>query len=268
MKERPILFSAPMVRALLAGTKTQTRRVMSRQKRYDFTDYTLFGQRGHPDDEAARRGGWAQPWVAVEHAPDWPDGKEDRCPCPYVSQRGDRLWVRETWRYCCSKLADGESPEEATVQYKADDAQATILLKGGERTPQARARREGESRDDYEEFLTRWWARSIPGIHMPRWANRILLEVTGVRVERLQDISEADAVAEGIRISSEARRSDTCYGIYEAQMPDGKTHFNDSAYDLYRQLWEQINGAGAWGANPWVWVVEFRRVLGKAGAPE
>ncbi|OUM00532.1 hypothetical protein [Variovorax sp. JS1663] len=217
-KERPILFSAPMVRALQAGTKTQTRRVMARQKQHAFTDYTLFGQRGHPDDEAACRGGWAQPWVAVEHAPDWPDGKEDRCHCPYARARGDRLWVRETHR--AEELPDGLDG----IRYLADDAFRPI---------------EGKNDVDAWLKLRDYGGRkgaNVPGIHMTRWASRILLEVTRVRVERLQDISEADALAEGV-----------------AGHPDGPWH-------AYRSLWTLINGAGSWAANPWVWVVEFRRI--------
>ncbi|MDQ0082878.1 hypothetical protein J2W35_003237 [Variovorax boronicumulans] len=205
MRERPILFSAPMVRALLDGTKTQTRRVMKRQKRHAFTDYTLFGQRGHSDDEAARRGGWAQPWVAIEHAPDWPDGQEDQCHCPYARERGDRLWVRETW---------GFNPD-----FPGMHSQACFRADTG-----------------HEHDGIRW----VPSIHMPRVASRIELEVTDVRIERLQDISEADARAEGYSIGAPPCRDD----------PLG----------WYRSLWEQINGAGSWDANPWVWVVEFRRV--------
>lgn len=236
MRERPILFSAPMVRALLDGTKTQTRRVMKRQKQHEFTDYTLFGQRGHPDDEAARRGGWAQPWVAIEHAPDWPDGKGDQCHCPYARERGDRLWVRETW---------GFNPD-----FPGMHSRACFRADTG-----------------HEHDGIRW----VPSIHMPRVASRIELEVTGVRIERLQDISEADAEAEGVE--------------FLRHLPDADETL--TARQLYACLWDSINAAGrpvlpknpnskryarvkawlekhpdtmSWAANPWVWVVEFRRV--------
>lgn len=200
MKERPILFSAPMIRALLAGTKTQTRRVMKRQKQHDFTDYTLFGQQGHSTDD----------WKAIEHAPDWPDGKEDQCVCPYASRRGDRLWVREAF---------GISYDGSAIPWTGADAQ---------RDGQVMYRATFDEKPD--EGRLPW----KPSIHMPRWASRIVLEVTAVRVERLQAISEADAIAEGC-----------------VMLP---------ARHCYEALWESINGAGSWDANPWVWVVEFRRL--------
>lgn len=176
MKERPILFSAPMVRALLTGTKTQTRRI-------------------------------AIPKRSIEPMTD---------ECPY-GQPGDRLWVREAWRVE-GKHTDSYSPSCIEIN------------------------RAHFGRIDYEASIT--WNKSMygklrPSIHMPRWASRITLEVTGVRVERLQDISEADARAEGIS---------------RADCPDWH------ATTDYRALWESINGPGSWDANPWVWVVEFRRV--------
>ena len=90
-----------------------------------------------------------------------------------------------------------------------------------------------------------------PSIHMPRWASRITLEVTGVRVERLQDISEADAIAEGVTgVSSGGVTLFTTTGVNCFQ----------AAKDAYAALWELINGPGSWDANPWVWVVEFKRI--------
>ena len=162
MADRPILFSAPMVRALLAGTKTQTRRVCK-----------LDVRSGMPEPELASL---------------------LRC-CPY-GVPGDRLWVRETW-----------APLTVGYAYRADPVW---------NAPPA----------------DRWH----PSIHMPRAASRITLEVTGVRVERLQDISEADVIAEGC----------------PRQMLYGT--------GWYRDLWLKINGTGSWGANPWVWVIEFRLV--------
>jgi hypothetical protein len=193
LKERPILFSAPMVRALLAGTKTQTRRVCKPQP---IADARFVG--GHYLPATKRNPGQE---ISVE-AP------YVHIACPY-GQRGDRLWVRETWRRDIDKI-DGAR----LVQYRADDA---IV----------------EAPRTYFDLPSAGW---IPSIHMPRWASRITLEVTGVRVELLQEISEADAISEGTPFP--------CGGWVGG----------------YQKLWESIHGPGSWEANPWVWVVEFKRV--------
>ncbi|CDN87367.1 hypothetical protein BN948_01789 [Hydrogenophaga intermedia] len=137
-----------------------------------------------------------------------------RC-CPY-GQPGDRLWVREAWRTVAE--ADALPPRDLTpahrIWYEADGL-------------------------DQPGF-----GRYRPGMFMPRWASRILLEVTDVRVERLQDISEADAVAEGVEPVATHNRP-------------GAIATHCGAYEL---LWEQINGPGSWDANPWVWVVSFKRL--------
>jgi len=238
MKERPILMSAPMVRASLAGTKTQTRRVMQRQKKHDFTDYTLFGQQGHSDGD----------WVAIEHAPDWPDGKEDQCRCPYASRRGDRLWVRETHRKVFGQ----------TAGWIETDYRATYT--------------HGDRLGDLVGKPAKW----TPAIHMPRAASRITLEVTDVRVERLQEISEADAWAEGIQqLADGAQRSAVMAlaGVMASNPKLSRRGFlasvaaaglmssqNVTARAAYAHLWESINGQGSWDANPWVWVIEFKRL--------
>ena len=180
--ERPMLFSAPMVRALLAGTKTQTRRVVKARKDPDYGCHMAPGEIAG-DEHSARL-------------------------CPY-GRPGDRLWVRETW--ATSALC--RPPINDPFIYAADLGPTGVM---------------------------KWAARWRPSIHMPRIASRITLEVTGVRVERLQDISRGDAMAEG------------CPFANMAAGPDPR--------DWYRDLWDQINGAGAWTANPWVWVVEFKRV--------
>jgi hypothetical protein len=134
--------------------------------------------------------------------------------CPY-GRPGDRLWVREAWR--SGKIADRFPPRELTphvVWYEADGT-----------APEATS---GKLR---------------PGMFMPRWASRITLEVTGVRVERLQDISEADAKAEGAGPLLVPPDGGSCPHV-----------------EGYRVLWESINGAGSWDANPWVWCVSFRRL--------
>lgn len=192
MKERPILFSAPMVRAILAGNKTQTRRVVK-----DVGLYAIEPSiHGH---ETSRR-----ELAALASR------------CPY-GQPGDRLWVRETF---CPDWSDKPI-------YKADGGSA--MSAGYAKEP-------------------RW----RPSIHMPRCASRLTLEITGIRVERLQDISEADARAEGARCADEATGREVLF----------PSSSNCGSYRLhYRDIWDQINGPGSWEANPWVWVVEFRRSI-------
>lgn len=201
MKERPILFNGAMVRALLSGTKTQTRRVLKQA-----TGPSL--SVGMDDNTL----GVAElSWL-------WGDGPGHdvhetikRVPCPH-GQPGDRLWVRETFGHF--ERNDNFTPG-CEVFYRADG----------------------------ECLAIEPWR---PSIHMPRWASRITLEVTSVRLERLQDISEADAQAEGW-----TRRPEVS--------TDPQVH-KEAARDWFMDLWESINGHGSWDANPWVWVVEFRTV--------
>jgi hypothetical protein len=213
MTERPILFSAPMVRAILAGTKTQTRRVVK------------------PAHKA-----WIE--MPVTHQL----GEWDKRPLPY-GKTGDRLWVRETWQAVSGNdrvrhIMTHPRPDRGWLEYAA--------------TPRA------------DEPAYKW----RPSIHMPRWASRITLEVTGVRVERLQDISEADALAEGIsRLAPSAPPHEwsglnrfTLNGMGSGFCAGSVSWNSPTAEALYLRLWEDINGPGSWEANPWVWVVEFKRV--------
>lgn len=192
-KQRPILFSGPMVRALLAGTKTQTRRVVKSQP----SDSHIGGASCY-----AEQGEWV-----------WLDGYDGSIVsrmgrCPYGAP-GDTLWVRETW------LRDIYT---GGFQYFADHP-----------APSG----------------PKW----KPSIHMPRWASRITLEVTGVRVERLHDISEADARAEGIVPFRDGHGWHTEEG----------RHYAGSAIDAYLNLWAEINGEESAKANPFVWSIEFRK---------
>lgn len=192
MKEHPILFSAPMVCAILEGRKTQTRRVAKA-----------------PEDARHDRGGLA--WYS-------PMQGQDTGIYPKY-QPGDRLWVRETW----TNDPEGGFAYRATVDPNWLDL--------------------------YSKGLS--WR---PSIHMPRWASRITLEVESVRVERLQDISEADARAEGVN-----------KGVFEYDCPArtcGKFWSEQTYRNGFNILWDDINakrGFG-WGVNPWVWVVGFKRV--------
>lgn len=198
IKERPILFSGAMVRALLDGSKTQTRREVKMPPSWDCFVCADWG------------GGW-WPYRSDDGESPTYDNNEIRLNCPY-GQPGDRLWVRETW-----------APHP--------DFPACV------RRPVYRA--DPECKYD----VPRW----RPSIHMPRWASRILLEVVSVRVERLQDISEADAGAEGVLEWA-------CRSQGVKDLPTfTKTGF-------FTRLWEQTYGPDRWATNPWVWVIEFKRV--------
>ena len=214
MKERPILFSGAMVRALLADAKTQTRRVVKMES------HQQIEQRDDGRD-------W--PWMY--------DGERDAdywMACPY-GQPGDRLWVREThapqadcWG-SWERWTRGEGGPAPIIRYAAD----------AEKAP----------------FIERW----RPSIHMPRWASRITLEVTGVRVERLQEISEADAKAEGADCLTWSGIEGTAADLIDWPLKEvAHPHRNGFAV-----LWESINGPESWNANPWVWVVSFRRLDAK-----
>jgi hypothetical protein len=222
MTERPILFSAPMVRALLAGTKTQTRRAvrLTQDQQNWLRDpflylQPMYGTSPPPNPvEFGTRGLWR---IA---GPDYPDGEEDNVWCDYGAP-GDRLWVRENgW----------ERPERTPkMMREGADTWAPYYYDADGITPQEAA--------DFKA----WGFKRRPSIHMPRHASRILLEVTGVRVERLQAISEKDAAAEG----------------WPEPPPDGTPHPSPRAW--YTGVWAGLNGLDSWHANPWVWVVEFRR---------
>ena len=199
MTERPILFSAPMVRAILNGNKTQTRRVVK---------------------------GMALRWLRPDHfTPEFTALPENGL-CPY-GQPGDRLWVRETFQRFTD---DGE------ILYKADPAGF-------------------EAMNEYkrDECLEARWR---PSIHMPRRFSRISLEITAVRVERLQEISEADARAEGAMFHDGGQ-------IGHSGWRHDYSDVHADARSSFARIWNNINGPGSWDKNPWVWVIEFRRVEGQ-----
>lgn len=235
MKDRPILFSGPMVRALLAGTKTQTRRVVKPQPR-TMPDGFLPRLYWPARDTHMTHDGTGRAFFQFEKRGNY-DGQHTASGafyCPY-GQPGDRLWVRETW---------GISLCGSRVSLKPDA--------WPEGWPVDKLRYAADGHDIGKACIR-------PSIHMPRWASRITLEITGVRVERLQDISEVDAKAEGIQkyTGYSQEGPETCYHFDPPS--DNFIHGHDSAKSAYRDLWEQINGPGSWDANPWVWVVEFRR---------
>lgn len=234
MKERPILFKGEMVRALLNGSKSQTRRIVKPQP---FASGYCEGTVDFDGFRIPREGGPAPAKFSAE-AVGGGSYMNEEIYCPY-GQPGDRLWVRETFQPLFAQgreyginTPDWETGEGYTVTYPATDPVVEWI--------------------DGEDNIT---ARCKPSIHMPRAASRILLEIVSVRVERLNDISEADARAEGIkRIKDGFERWHPC--------PTDTLHEGLTRDPLlsYRGLWESINGAGSWAANPWVWVVEFKRI--------
>lgn len=197
MKEYPVIFNSEMVRAILDGRKTQTRRVIKLSHERGMVNPVIRGRNGEISS------------ISCRLAPTL---------CPF-GQVGDRLWVRETWTHESIDAEDG---------CYAPDYRATA---------------------NGQPVAGKW----IPSIHMPRWASRITLEITAVRVERLNDISEEDAKAEGVKPAGD-------------MLPDYPDTFLTPKGDFatasvaFKRLWESIYGEESWSANPWVWVIEFHRV--------
>lgn len=209
VRDRPILFGGDMVRAILDGRKTQTRRVIN--------SVSGLG----PVAEFRRSDTPGYDWIMRDRRMRWNDLRNAdllaRCPC---GQPGDRLWVKEKWR------VPGGDPLSTCVGPEDLVFWATC--------------------DQFERDMERDWR---PSIHMPRWASRLLLEITAIRVEQVQDISEADAQAEGTECkSSEAWRG---RGYDDAVAHGHRAHFE--------LLWNSVAKPGQdWAANPWVWVIDFR----------
>jgi hypothetical protein len=259
MNELQILMNGAMVRSVLNCTKSQTRRIVKPQPADDIAPATF------PNRDSQ---GWRS---SLRHA----HGNSTAHFCPF-GQPGDRLWVRETFyaygrwetRYSAKKKRDEWHFVDMTIecdrryQYAADNPDMPLATGRGGAVP-------------------RWYTR--PAIFMPRAACRILLEITAVRVERLQDISEADAAAEGIEplfsASEIALRPELAsplpsyknylwHGMHGAwgtgNAKSDAWPYQFSAYKeailSFSSLWESINGAGSWALNPWVWAVEFRRI--------
>lgn len=217
MKSRPILMSAPMVRAILDGTKTQTRRSLKHQP------IDILPMKG---DAAGRQ------WICLEQREPKVQGKVVRC---RFGVPGDQLWVRETWQHV----------------YEQADGQCFTEPREG-----ARYKRHWI---EYAATSTHPPPKWRPSIFMPRTACRIALEVIDVRVERLQAIRVADARAEGIqRIGGPT----SCTPWRNYGLKPGAPFAMNYSYEVssYESLWESINGVGTWKTNPWVWVVEFRRI--------
>ncbi|RKH01477.1 hypothetical protein D7X74_37800 [Corallococcus sp. CA047B] len=213
VRERPILFSAPMVRALLGGRKTVTRRLVKPQRGWKLGWYDKQG-------------------VIVPVNADRHGDPGDDITCPY-GQPGERLWVREAFHIT--------SANEAV--YRADYP-GNATARGMENIP--------------AEQDVRW----RPSIHMPRWASRLTLEVVSTSVERLHDITEGDAQAEGAVFRDFGRgnygRQRPGWAMSVEQLDRGTEHCLDTARFAFGNLWNAINGENSWLSNPWVWRVEFR----------
>lgn len=211
MSEKPIIFCDPMVRSILSGTKTQTRRIIKKRPALDAL--SVFG-----------------PSILMQ------PGCADLLPCAV----GDVLWVREACR------ADEDMADQKYIEYLADSSRRLLDL-----APD----------DNCSDAFSDWWnlmayrsndpgldgSKPVPSIHMPRWASRITLKVTGVKVERLNDISEDDAVAEG------------CAGCLGPN-PDFPDEWDPAPEEEFQDLWNSIHGPGSWNANPWVCAITFERV--------
>jgi hypothetical protein len=212
MRERPMLFSGAMVRAILDGRKTQTRRIVR-----------LPCPRG-----VLSKGGWRR-WD-----PERPEDRKSMAFGSWVYGRpGDRLWVRETWA-----LVRGGGYNSFVGDYEDVDFHETKVPAEAKPRGYSTAWRADGGWEELSRADGAFWR---PSIHMPRWACRLVLEVTDVRVQRLQEISEEDAKAEGVEV-----------------VPDEPFEWNHMRQ--FQALWDDINGKrAAWASNPWTWVVSFRK---------
>lgn len=224
MKERGMIFNAEMVRAILDGRKTQTRRII--KQRHLFKPVRGFGFEPDSLNYPVHMPAGAEGEEAIAWA------KEN---CPH-GKPGDRIWVRET--FSCIGNEDGHPVDAHGNLCSREDAQR-IYRASAIQKPKNYGLWASPDGFDFEGAWT-------PAIHMPRWASRILLEITNVRVERLRSMSQADARAEGVIAAS---------GPMEAGL-------------AFRELWDSIYGIESWQANPWVWVIEFKRVDAHAAQQE
>lgn len=204
MKYIPILFSTPMVRAIISGLKNQTRRVIKIQPTDEWMENTRqFSPNGYMYDEKGKQLFWLS-------NPN--QGKNEEIKCPY-GKPGDILWVRETWQH-----------SEFGFLYRAED--------------------------DYSKGF-KW----KPSIFMPKKACRTFLKIKNIRVERLQDITEQDAINEGIE-----RVNDNEFLAYRSYVLPKERCLGVFPIVSFQTLWQKINGVSSWVKNPWVWVIDFERI--------
>lgn len=259
MNAKPILFSGPMVRALLEGRKTQTRRIVKPQPTngWAFENPPVLGRITSSHPKRGRFGAFVRRGLGS----DFPEA--DLIACPY-GQPGDLLWVRETWADLLAVSPTTDEPMKIGPGERLIE-EPTFWIDG-----------EGRKRWHYDGQVIAYRANSDvefcdgngfmgdmadrsdmptwkPSIHMPRWASRLTLRITDVRVQRLQDISEEDARAEGAGlyvpghgfITEQTLHADPGYSNFLAPRQG------------FEAIWTEINGADSWAANPWVWAISF-----------
>lgn len=241
--ERGMIFNGEMVRAILDGRKTQTRRPVN------------------PQPELTAGSGFS--WKGGIYGSGSSDRETNKnfahVVCPF-GKLGDRIWVRETWWQAGQSYARYPDDDE----YGWYGSRRTLFAADGNPP--------NEPNDHYPNGLgggkfsaakpNHLW-RKRPSIHMPRWASRILLEITDVRVERLNSISETDAEAEGIDMEALFDSQD-CYDCIAGHNMSGRP----TATGAFKYLWESIYGSDSWQTNPWVWVIEFKRIEGGGHASD
>ncbi len=234
MKERPVIFSDPMIRAILAGRKTQTRRVIVAKTLLWLTDPATF-YKARRDD----RNGFSEPAAQHHKGAGWfwyeeeyiEEGGHVLFRCPY-GQKGDRLYVREAYHF--------------DKEYDADSRMAALRASAVPPIAKVHYAADGRKPD--------WAGRRRPSIHQPKWASRILLEVQEIQVERVREMTDKDAIVEGaFEVPEDMKQNAARSAMARGQEQCGPV-------DYFAWLWDTINehrGYG-WEANPWVWVVKFK----------
>lgn len=266
IKERPILFNADMVNAILAGRKTQTRRIVKPQppETHSFGGYVI--------EASSRKNKGKFKWGIKKGEYHFADSIYVRCP---YGQPGERLWVREAWGVVSHAFDENGDRQQWEPDRPATPVYEMPFGKGyyhGHVIYAADGGFEWAGDDDGGGEPRSAWK---PSIHMPRIASRILLEIVSVRVERLLSISDEDAIAEGCYTNDEYSDMAGDADVWPCQICDGyQVHEHgslsgasevdctncDSPKKRFNQLWQSINGFDSWGDNSWVWVVEFKVV--------
>jgi len=240
MKERPILFNTEMVKAILEGRKTQTRRVLDNTHPV-VTGFVPNGEHGYWKGTAKSE------QVIEQYITTFPF--TIKCPFGVV---GDRLWVREAFMPDPSADSDHWNDEDSLHTYYSWDgcgSKVSELPKALKTNKHVFYKAEANHPE-----LSLW----TPNYRMPRWASRILLEITGVRVERLSNISRSDAVDEGIETFKIDCGRDGLKTAYKDYTSHNNAITRNNPIDSFRTLWESVNGADSWDKNPWVWVIDFK----------